>query len=376
MMSICFIVCHLGSANQIADYQPILEKQGYKVSIYATGSIKGELEKRQLKIRELNPDNLDLYQIGENQTQLAQQVAKTCSIADIIVTDVGHLFAVQIHLALREYHKLHLAYYDNPDNWVGGGYSQTAVQVMRVAKGVIFANPHLITEGLEEEPGVPFNLDDKLCWGVGYYSLDKAIEIRQARLDLERRLEIRRQFFAANSHLTDKGQKILVYIGGNNDTYFGKALPAIARILNQAALQDDFSNYIVVIHQHGGAKKRNEEAKLLPIENNSDAPFACVLSQLTTDEVQILADAAFYYQTSLIYQTCLAGIPVMQIGHDTFRDRLIKGTLCKSVITVEEFLKELKSLWQSSFDEKAFNQVKEAVGYDVNWQRRLKEIFQ
>ncbi len=374
MTVICFIVCHLGSANQIADYQPILEKQGYVVWTYTTGSVKEALEKRQLKVRELNPNNLDLYQRGDEQQQLAQEVAKVCSAADVIVTDVGHLFAVQIHLALREYKKLHLAYYDNPDNWVGGGYSQTAVQVMRVANGVIVANPYLLEEGLEEEPGLPFNLKDKPCWGVGYYSLDKAMEIRQARLDAQHRAEMRRQFFVANPHLVDKGQKILVYIGGNNETYFEKALPATARMLTQAAQKEDFSDYIVVIHQHGGAKKRNEEAKLLPI-NDSTAPFACVLSQLSTDDVQILADAAFYYQTSLIYQTCLAGLPVMQIGHDTFHDRLIKKDLCKSVTTTDDFLKELKSLGQSSFDEEAFNQIKEAVGYDENWQERLKEIF-
>lgn len=374
-MLICFIVCHLGSANQIADYQPVLESQGYEVRLYATGSISGELQKRQVKVIEFNPGNLNLQQMGEEQGQLAQQIAKTCSIADVIITDVGHPFTVQIHLALNEYQKLHLAYYDNPDNWVGGGYSKVAAQVIRAAKGVIFANSHLIQEGIEEEPGKPIDLENKLCWGTGYYPLDKAKEIQQARLDSERRQEIRRKFFDAYAgQLTDKGQKILVYMGGNNDIYFDQALPALGSILNQAAQQKEFSDYIVVVQQHGGAKARNEEVKHLPIESQNPS-FTCVLSKLTTDEVQILADEVLYYQTSLIYQTRLAGIPVMQIGHDTFNDRLIKKSLCKSVTTAKSFLKELSPLLNSSFDEETSHQVQEAVGYDKNWKKRLKDIF-
>ncbi len=57
-----------------------------------------------------------------------------------------------------------------------------------------------------------------------------------------------------------------------------------------------------------------------------------------------MADAAFYYQTSMGPQFVLAGIPTVQIAHETYQDILVKNKLSPSVTDVEQFLDVLDEI--------------------------------
>jgi hypothetical protein len=46
-----------------------------------------------------------------------------------------------------------LAYYDNPEPFVPGGYSHTAAEVMREAQGILFANETLAKATIYSEIG-------------------------------------------------------------------------------------------------------------------------------------------------------------------------------------------------------------------------------
>jgi hypothetical protein len=378
-VSVYFIASHGGPAAHFAAFSQYLDPAKYRVSILATGAALKKFQESGVQATEFNSHRLNLEQ-EDAQKALAPEVAKICSTAQMVITDVGHAFSKHLHQALTDLKlkkpPVHLSYYDNPEDFVPGGYSKVAEEVMGLSDGVLFANANLAEATLYEEdkygrPRFIYSLRHKQHVGVGYYPLEQAEKIRQMRL--EKHQEARAKFLAKH-HLSDKGQKILVYFGGNNSEYFNFALPAFAKIIEDACKIQDLSDTIIVLQQHPGAKAKNKEQDLLTnLSKASQAPFLAI-SDFSSDDAQILADAALYYQTSMAPQFALARIPVMQIGHETYRDVLVKNDLCSSVTSAPAFIITLSKMFsetnsQSDGDQKVWK----GLGIQKNWKDNLQK---
>src|SRR6185295_11871704 len=108
--------------------------------------------------------------------QLAEQIAKACSAARVIVTDVGHPFIVKVHQALEKYAAgaRRLSYYDNPEAFVPGGYSAVAAEVMQASQAILFANANLSKVPLykSKEPLQEIDCGQRKRVGIGYYPIE------------------------------------------------------------------------------------------------------------------------------------------------------------------------------------------------------------
>ena len=348
---ICLIACHGGPADHFATYAELLTQQGYNVQIHATGPALKKFQERNIEVK--FPFSLESLQ-SEEEDNLADQIAKTCSTASLVLTDVGHAFDIKIQKALAIQAKKisRLAYYDNPEPFVPGGYSHIAAEVMREAEGILFANETLANATIYSEIGKEVDFGNRKRIGIGYYPVDQAKKIAKRR-ELEH--ESMRSIFLAKKEIEDKGQKIVVYFGGNNEEYFSKAFPAFLSFLAQASYQVDLRNVVIVIQQHPGAKVKNQDGEQISAWLNefgkkTEMP-KIILSDFSSDNAQVIADAAFYYQTSMGPQFVLEGIPTVQIGHETYEDILVRNHLAPTVTSATQFARVVGNL-ESGIKEK------------------------
>lgn len=366
--AVCFIACHGGPADHFSTFAEDLASKGYKVQIYATGPA---LKKFQDRIEIVTPFSLENISEEEAATKLAQE----CSGADVIITDVGHVFDVPLQQALKSQasKSLRLAYYDNPEGYVPGGYSAVAAKVMLAAQGVLFANANLVKTPLYQAPSQEVCLPPEKRIGLGYYPISQAEKIAKRRIADQS--QIRAQLFSKYS-LTDRGQKVLVYAGGNNDEYFSKALPAFLKFLSEASLQGDLSNFVVLLQQHPGAKEKNFDAKLVRqwLEQHSGAARIpqFFISAFNSDDAQVVADGMLYYQTSMGPQFVLAGIPTIQAGHNTYEDILVKNGLCSTATDVGSLMRALDRLQADAFVESGNEAIMQGLGISSDWANRLE----
>ncbi len=350
--AIYFIACHGGPADHFATFAEELCQRGHTVQIYATGPA---LKKCQERNKDLTiPFSLE----GASEEEAAILLAKSCSTADVVITDVGHPFDIALQKALGQEAPIsrHLAYYDNPEAFVPGGYSSIASQVMLEAEAVLFAGSHLVK-------AQEIDLPPEKRIGLGYYPTAQAEKIG-ARRKHEHHV-LRTHLFAKYS-LIDRGQKILVYAGGNNEEYFTKAFPAFLELLGQI----DLSQTIVLLQQHPGAKEKNRDGKLVHAWNGKTAPF--LISELTTDDAQVVADVMLYYQTSMGPQFVLAGIPTIQVGHEVYEDILVRNGLCHTATTADALTYALSHL-NVDIDE---TQILDRLGISLDWADHLERALE
>jgi hypothetical protein len=340
--AVCLIACHSGPADHFATYAEVLIKQGYDVQIHATGPALKKFQERGVEVKSaFSLDNLS----SEEEYSLAQTIAKTCSTASIIITDVGHIFDVKIQKELDVHvHAIpRLAYYDNPEPFVPGGYSSTAAEVMEIAEGILFANEALAKAKIYSAMGKDFI--NKKKFGIGYYPVNQAEKIAEKRKFDH---DSARSIFLMKNGIEDKGQKVLVYFGGNNEEYFSKAFPAFLSLIAETSELTDLKNTVIVIQQHPGAKIKNQDGQQIEIWLKKFGEQVSVpkviLSDFSSGNAQILADAAFYYQTSMGPQFVLEGIPTVQIGHETYEDILVKNHLAPTVTNAEGFAQVIGNL--------------------------------
>ena len=297
--------------------------------------------------------------------------------ATSIITDVGHPFngKVQKAFASEKTHIRTFAYYDNPEPYVPGGYSIVAAEVMKAARGTLFANSTLAQGPLFQEPGIEIDFSGKEKIGIGYYPIDQAKKIADRKA--AEHLLIRTELFAKNA-VVDKGQKILVYFGGNNEEYYGKAFPAFLSLVEAAVKESSFENYVILLQQHPAAKGKNLDRVMFEAFDSriKDLPEApkMIVSDFNSDSAQIIADMAMYYQTSMGPQFILAGIPTIQIGHETFNDILVRNHLSPSVTTSSQFLITLREL---SLPKKEIphETIFEGLGINPEWIEVLKKAL-
>lgn len=340
---IAFIACHGAPADHFATYAEVLTKQGYDVQIHAAGPALQKFQERGIDVK--SSFSLD-HLTPEEEDSLAQAIAKTCTTASLVITDIGHGFDVKIQKALSIHATKtpRFSYYDNPEPFVPGGYSSIAAEVINVAEGILFANDTLAKAKIYSAVGKEIDFANKQRIGIGYYPISQAEKIAEKRKTDHDNM---RSAFLMKNEIEDKGQKILVYFGGNNEDYF-KAFSAFLSIIEQASKYTDLKNIMVVIQQHPGAKEKNQDGKQLArwlknVDKEAKMP-KIIVSDFSSDDAQILADAAFYYQTSMGPQFVLEGIPAVQIGHETYEDILVRNNLAPTITTPEGFAQVLETL--------------------------------
>lgn len=371
--AVCLIACHGGPADHFATYAEELVKHGYNVRIHATGPALEKFQQRGIKVT----SPFSLQNLGpEEEDNLADQIAKTCSTASLVLTDVGHAFDIKIQKALATHAKKipRVTYYDNSEDLVPGGYSYIADQVMQEAEGVLFANETLAKATIYSEIGKEVDFGSKKRIGIGYYPVSQAKKIAERR-DLEH--DSQRSIFLTNNKIEDKGQKVWVYFGGNNEEYFSKAFPAFLSLLAQVVEQQpDLSNVVIVIQQHPGAKVKNQDgeqvSKWLEKFGKTAKMPAIIISNFSSDTAQVIADAAFYYQTSMGPQFVLAGIPTFQIGHEIYKDILVRNHLAYSVTNVTEFVHVVKSLKEGVKEKRQDQLILSGLGIREDWFKVLE----
>ncbi len=367
--AVCFIACHGGPADHFSTFAEDLVNRGYKVQIYATGAALKKFQDRRIEI--VSPFSLE----NISEEEAAAELAKECSGADVIITDVGHAFDVPLQQALKSQasKSLRLAYYDNPEGYVPGGYSAVACKVMLAAQGVLFANTNLVKAPLYQAPSQEICLAPEKRIGLGYYPISQAEKISKRRMADQS--QIRAQLLSKYS-LTDRGQKVLVYAGGNNDEYFSKALPAFLKFLSEASLQADLSNFVILLQQHPGAKEKNFDVKLvrqwLGQHGGAARSPQFFISELNSDDAQVIADGMLYYQTSMGPQFVLAGIPTIQAGHNTYEDILVKNGLCSTVTDVDSLMRALARLQGNASVESGNEAIMQGLGISSDWASRLE----
>jgi len=362
----CFIACHAGPADHFATFARALKEQGEDVMLVASGPALKKIEERGLTVQ--LPFILQDLSSAEEDV-LAEHIAQACPTASYVITDLGHPFDCKLQKALAKHKVIRWSYYDNPEPYVPGGYSDAAAQVIAASEGVIFANAHLAQEDVFYAPHAPIDFSHKPRIGLGYYPVEQAEVLEQQRL--QQKVALRQQFFSQHG-LKDTGQKVVIYFGGNNEVYFQKAFPAFLNML-----QGELSSYVFIVQQHPGAKKENRDGRLQGdwqhTRNAGDPLCHVFLSDLSLEQAQQMADVALYYQTSMSPLFVLAGIPTLQVGHQPYEDLLVKYNLISSVTRQEDFIAALEHVeYQSICRQKVMG----SLGLQNNWLEILLHLQQ
>jgi hypothetical protein len=369
--AICLIACHGGPADHFATFAEKLVDDGYEVQVYASGPALKKFKDHNIKV--LMPFNLDNLSTSQ-EAELASQIAKSCSKALVVLTDVGHTFDITLQkaLAVEAPDVVRLAYYDNAEPFVPGGYSSVAADVMLAAQKVLFANANLESDSLYQQTNVETKLSFKERVGLGYYPLAQAEKTAARRLVSH---DAMRAQLLAKHGLEEKGQKVLVYFGGNNEEYFTKALPAFLTFFSEGIKHAAMSNIVIVMQQHPGAKVKNIDGQQIEawFKEQGITALKMIISDETSDDVQVFADGALYYQTSMGPQFALAGIPMVQVGHQTFEDVLVRGGICPSVTCASDFVKAIEEIKPVTVSVDQRKIIYQNLGIKENWYQILKQ---
>ncbi|CAF0839551.1 unnamed protein product [Didymodactylos carnosus] len=377
---VCFIVCDSGPAGHFAAFSKSLYQDNgpYHIEIHASGPALAKLQDSNL------PDGIKVvsFQLNrlastEEEEKLAKELNNKChqQNARLIITDIGNKFDIKLQEFSSAITNNSWTYYDNPEVFVPGGYSLIAHETIKKSKNVLFANMNLAKAN-----GLPdIDLTNKTLYGVGYYPTEQAEMIYRRRIT--EKTTHRAQFFAKHKLNELQYHQIFVYFGGNNQVYFEHAFPAFLSFLRDAIQQNE-TTFLFLIQQHPAAKQENLDGKMVTkLMQDNNIKCSVLLSDLTSDQAQILADGAMYYQTSMGPQFALAGIPVMQVGHDIYDDVLVRNRLSYTATDSHEFIAGLRKMQQQNTndDNDKLNEQKQliyqAIGYNPNWSKNLEELI-
>jgi hypothetical protein len=330
-----FLTSHPNSSNHFVEFIEAMQQEGIECGVIPTDNVKSKFT----NVRILDPSEIK---------------GPAIVVADYAFQNLEALFTKwhhtnpDIELAL---------YYDNPEKFVPGGYSEDFAKVAKVADTILFANANLVSSGIEKAPNEKIDLEGKKKMGIGYYPTKEAKEIIKKRAESQ---QIRKDLFE-QLRIEDKGQQIYAYMGGANEEYFEKAFPAFLDILSKSELE----NAIVVLQQHPRAG--NRDTKLLE-QFSFNIPI-CV-SKMQNCQTLAIADVVLYYQTSMAPQFVFGDIPkIIQIGHNTYTDVLVRHGITS--VTSSEQLQE--ALLQQKTINKTL--LKIALGMNKRWKKQLRYLF-
>jgi hypothetical protein len=220
-------------------------------------------------------------------------------------------------------------------------------------------------------PEKQIDLTNKTIQGIGYYPVMEVEKLFQQR-------EIEKDTIRAQNNWTDV-KHLFVYFGGNNDAYFDHAFPAFLSSLSQID-KNLIRDILFLVHQHPAAKKQNRDVLILQDWLSKTNQVQIVISTLkNSDQAQIVADAALYYQTSMAPQFALLGLPTMQVGHEVYRDVLVKYGLCYTATNTTELTIGLTAMKERNGSSDEIQQNKQliynAVGYTPEWPNNLRRAI-
>ena len=354
---LCFIVCDGGPAGHFAEFTKyLISDNRLSIDIYTN-------EIHQAKFEDLrNHERIRMFHFslhGMNESDednLATKIIENCmkENVDKILIDIGNQFDVKLARKLTNTIDF-WCYYDNPEEYVPGGYSNRCIEMMSLCQNILFANKNLAR----------LELDEKIIRGIGYYPIEIAEKLKQRR-ELER-TQLRDKYGWKNI------EYIFIYFGGNNQLYYELAFPHFLSLLSQID-QQSLHNTLFLFHQHPAAKKDNYDGNLFQNWLEKNSHIQASLSQLTSDEAQILADGIFYYQTSMAYQFALIGIPIMQVAHKIYKDILVQHNLCHTAIDLNQFENGLKLFKKQNNSMENKQLIYDAIGYNKNWLKNFREI--
>lgn len=349
-----FLACHPNAGGHMADFKSSLDKQGVATTFLAADKAYDAAVRRgSSSVERISSEHAKAVALRLHQS------------ADRVIADVGSEFSALVFQELDALNSkvVKIAYYDNPEPFVPGGYSATAAAVIRAADGVLFANAALAKETIYDGDKKPLDLSAKKRHGLGYFAFEKLEEYRQQRLG-ETRPTKRAEFFA-KAGLEDRGQKLLVFLGGANETYEKQVLPALGEIFREASLDKS----IVVLQRHPRASDAD-------CELFEALPANFVLSPMDFDSALVMADQVAYYQTSASVYFPLMGLPAIQLGHEPYEDLLIRNALCSFAGTADgltAFLQAEKSSTTAPEGEE-LQTLYRLIGADPHWAKHLAEL--
>ncbi|CAF3378763.1 unnamed protein product [Rotaria socialis] len=377
---VCFIVCDNGPAAHFIEFTQHLVANGkLRVDIYASESVRAKFKDLSLS-DEVTLFHFKLGGLTNKQEQsLALEIIKNCFIREAkqIIVDIANEFNIKLHAAfdkldLMSCNSRFWCYYDNPEQYVPGGYSIRSGEMIKSSRNILFANINLVERESKifSLPNVQINLKNKNIRGIGYYPIEIAEELHQRR-QIERNL-LRKKYGWNNI------KYLFIYFGGNNQVYYEQAFPIFLSFLSSSIDNQFCKDILFLVHQHPAAKLENRDGLLLQQWLINNRSSQVMLSSLTSDEAQLLADGILYHQTSMAPQFALIGLPVMQVTHQIYEDSLVKHNLCEIATNSIEFsngLKLLKEKSQSSNFIEHKKLIYDAIGYRFDWVQNLENII-
>ncbi|MBM3198831.1 MAG: hypothetical protein FJZ58_06215, partial [Chlamydiae bacterium] len=166
MLGLCFVACHGGAANHMTAFIKECKQEKREVHVFASGPAADIFAAKGIHVDDV---------FTEDEAS-AKTLAERCSaLGAIILYDVGATFDIWFAQALQEEapQALRIAYYDNLESFVPGGYTETAAQVIKLSTRVLFANANLAEEGILSSK--------EKALGIGYYPLDQVESLKEAR---------------------------------------------------------------------------------------------------------------------------------------------------------------------------------------------------
>lgn len=369
--TVCFVTAHPNPSNHFVQYVQAFEERGVTCTVIADKNVSKKFVSLKADVIELDLNSKGW--MSEIEGVLAKQ--------SIVITDIASERWICLHDWLKRCHPgiERAVYYDNPEQYVPGGYSEMAAKVIQSAQIVLFANALLPEKGIEIEEGIPIDLSKKTLYGIGYYPQSDAESILKMRNDEETRKQLR-DTFLSKMKIEYCGQKIFIYTGGANDEYDCEAFPHFVDILSELVCLKGapLKGKIVIIQQHPRAPKRgNHDAKKLSefLERHS-LPENCSIVLSTKDDMPTIhalaiSDGVFYHQTSMAAQFALARIPVIaQVAHKRNCDILLN---CGYPFVKEAT--DLAAIMNGEHSDADSSQVEKELGIDANWKDNLFQIL-
>lgn len=369
--TVCFVTAHPNPSNHFVEYVQAFEERGVSCTVIADSGISGKFSKL----------NADVIELNLKSKKWRSKIEDILSKQSLVITDIASHRWISLHRWLKKHHPeiKRAVYYDNPEPFVPGGYSEMAEKVIRRAQIVLFANAKLPEKGIQNGEKAPCKLSKKRLIGIGYYPKADAEIIRKLRNDPDAIGKLREDFF--NRHkVEDSDQEIFTFVGGANDEYDFKAFPHFIDILSELVFYKDtpLKNTIVVVKQHPRSEDRgNHDGKTVEkfLERHALPRNSHILisgkGDMPTVDVCALSMGVFYHQTSMAAQFALASIPVIaQVADKPNRDILLNCGY--------PFVDEAGGLAKvmTGFDQNVDpSTIEKELGFEDDWKSRLLEIL-
>lgn len=338
-----FITLHSLPAEHFVCFENV-----YK-DVLPTYMIFGDVAKRALKDR---PPYFDLDSLDKTDMEaFADEVARICDCAQIIFVSIGHASSGYIIKALRETYgdtKRLIVYYDNPEAFVPGGYSEVAEAAIAFGqpKEILFANKNLARADVEIFKGV----EGVKKTGLGFYAMEQVEALKAMRVGKEK----------------SEG-RVFLYLGGSetNTEYMEKALPAFIEMLRGMSFEEEPTTLYFRGHP------RSSGVDFAAVEAIAKPGLTVLKAPKDLLESLAIADYALYYQTSLSPLLVLGGIQAIQVGHEVYRETLVD----KRIIPVAKTFSELEEILKRAPDAYSERAIYDVIGYDPAWKENLLALL-